>query len=471
MGGGDLNMKKSWHPLLMKNQERVWKEERKAVEERKKTAQLQKELAEERQLQELQRLQAAQGGGRREERVDWLYATPAAGTGMNLEDQEAYLLGKKTVDKLFKEKDEAAAKMAARASQADKDRPGGGFISLQNANTARDTASKIREDPLLAIKQQEQMAYEALMKNPARLKAMQAGELSKEARKLEKEERKRAKQEKRDRKRDRKIIDNEHYDRDADGKRSRHEREFGRSERTEVKDHHHRTRRSSSDRRYVDDRHRSPVRERQRSSQDHRRRRASASPPSHASERYRDRSSRHDSKTPPRRRNFDDDASPAFSPRGDKPNGFERLSPHRRIQRSSSPGRSRREMPPPPPQHRNHNQSHDRALNRQSQTGPSSSSNKLTEARAAKLAQMQAAAKAIHDSRSERLVQLEAEDAERLRFEEAEREQNRIKSGGIGDGTRAKFVREQEKKVFFGEMGLGERVKRSGGVGMVKDAE
>lgn len=68
-------------------------------------------MAEERQLQELQRLQAAQGGGRREERVDWLYATPASGTGMNLEDQEAYLLGKKTVDKLFNEKDEAAAKV------------------------------------------------------------------------------------------------------------------------------------------------------------------------------------------------------------------------------------------------------------------------------------------------------------------------------------------------------------------------
>lgn len=84
---------------------------------------------------------------------------------------------------------------------------------------------------------------------------------------------------------------------------------------------------------------------------------------------------------------------------------------------------------------------------------------------------MQAAAQAIQLSRSERLVELETEDAERLKVEEADRERNRIKSGGVGDGTRAKFVREQEKKVFFGEMGLGERVKRSGGVGMVKDAE
>ena len=35
MGGGDLNMKKSWHPLLLKNQERVWLEEKKAVSTQK----------------------------------------------------------------------------------------------------------------------------------------------------------------------------------------------------------------------------------------------------------------------------------------------------------------------------------------------------------------------------------------------------------------------------------------------------
>jgi hypothetical protein len=31
MGGGDLNMKKSWHPLLLKNQEQVWIKEKEAV--------------------------------------------------------------------------------------------------------------------------------------------------------------------------------------------------------------------------------------------------------------------------------------------------------------------------------------------------------------------------------------------------------------------------------------------------------
>ena len=41
-----------------------------------------------------------------------------------------------------------------------------------NANSIRDLASKIREDPLLAIKKQEQKAYEELMKNPKRLKEL-----------------------------------------------------------------------------------------------------------------------------------------------------------------------------------------------------------------------------------------------------------------------------------------------------------
>lgn len=37
---------------------------------------------------------------------------------------------------------------------------------MQNANSARDTAAKIREDPLLAIKQQEQAAMAALANRP-----------------------------------------------------------------------------------------------------------------------------------------------------------------------------------------------------------------------------------------------------------------------------------------------------------------
>jgi len=155
-------MKKSWHPLLMKNQERVWLEEKKALEERKKLDQLRKEKEEERQLQELQRLQEEQTGRKRTEKLEWMYATPATGSGANSNDLEDYLLGKKRVDKILVG-DENQALGASHKS----------FIAVQHANTVRDTAAKVREDPLFMIKQQEQAALQALRDNPLRLKEMQ----------------------------------------------------------------------------------------------------------------------------------------------------------------------------------------------------------------------------------------------------------------------------------------------------------
>ncbi len=114
MGGGDLNMKKSWHPLLHSNQERVWKREQEVLAERKKTQELQKELAQERAVQELQRLQAEAGGkAAKEARVEWMYAAPAEGNGPNAEELEQYLLGKKRVDKLLKGNEEKVSAIGA----------------------------------------------------------------------------------------------------------------------------------------------------------------------------------------------------------------------------------------------------------------------------------------------------------------------------------------------------------------------
>jgi hypothetical protein len=160
MGGGDLNMKKSWHPLLQKNQERVWQEENRARDERKRIEQKRKEIAEERQLQELQRLQESQGGKPRQERLDWMYAAPSSGGQGTSESMEQYLLGKKTVDQLLKGDETEKLKRGAET----------GFIATQNANSVVDTRNKILNDPLLAIKKQEQRQFEELMNNPLRLK-------------------------------------------------------------------------------------------------------------------------------------------------------------------------------------------------------------------------------------------------------------------------------------------------------------
>lgn len=63
--------------------------------------QLRKEKEEERQLQELQRMQEEQTGKKRQEKLEWMYATPATGSGANANELEEYLLGKKRVDKIL----------------------------------------------------------------------------------------------------------------------------------------------------------------------------------------------------------------------------------------------------------------------------------------------------------------------------------------------------------------------------------
>ncbi|KAG5514018.1 hypothetical protein PMAC_000640 [Pneumocystis sp. 'macacae'] len=161
MGGGDLNMKKSWHPLLIRNQEKVWMEEKKALEERKRIEQIKKEIEEERQLQELQKLQEASGGKKRVERLDWMYAAPHLSSDLRTtEEMEAYLLGRKRIDDILKE-DTSKLENGKQP-----------FIASQNANTVRDIQNKVREDPLFAIKKQEQAQYEAIRNNPIKLRQL-----------------------------------------------------------------------------------------------------------------------------------------------------------------------------------------------------------------------------------------------------------------------------------------------------------
>jgi hypothetical protein len=163
--GGDLNLKKSWHPVLMSNQRRVWEEEKKALDERKRTDQRIKELKEERAKEEIQNKLEAAGSRKRVDRVDWMYQGPSSGQAGTTEEMEGYLLGKRRIDGLLKGNDNKKLEKAASEES---------FMALQHANTLRDTASKIREDPMLAIKRQEQAAYEAMMNDPVKRRQMLA---------------------------------------------------------------------------------------------------------------------------------------------------------------------------------------------------------------------------------------------------------------------------------------------------------
>ncbi|KAI9738010.1 MAG: RNA-splicing factor [Cirrosporium novae-zelandiae] len=273
--GGDLNLKKSWHPLLLKNQRRVYDEEVKAIEERKKIQQIQKEREEERVTQELQRQLEAAGGKKSLNRVDWMYNGPANGSTGTTEEMEGYLLGKRRIDGLIKGNELAEPKSTMPSTEDS-------FIT-----NSRDLALKIREDPMLAIKKQEQAAYENFMSDPSRARKLMEMEASN-------------KKERRDR------AD----DREEGRRRHRHH-------------HHHKPHHSS-----FQQRSRSPTRHRSRS------------PYRHSSSSYRDRDSK-------RRRTYDDAPS---RKEDDIPRRREDDTPRRKQYdgpgRRDSPPRRRSPSPP-----------------------------------------------------------------------------------------------------------------------------
>jgi len=210
--GGDLNLKKSWHPVLMSNQKKVWAEENKALEERKKTEQVLRERAEERQIQELQMLQEAAGGKKRVDRVDWMYSGPSNGQAGTTEEMEGYLLGKRRLDGLVKRDPTEALKKNGAPDAA---------MAAQGVSTARDTAIKVKNDPMLAIKMQEQAAYEAMMSDPTKRRQLLkiAGQDSTEDREKERRHRRHRHREDRD---DRSSKRRRYSDEDKHSRRRHH---------------------------------------------------------------------------------------------------------------------------------------------------------------------------------------------------------------------------------------------------------
>lgn len=391
-------MKKSWHPHLLKNQERVWQEEKKALEERKRTDQWRKEREEERQLQELRQLQEAAGGKKVLDRVEFLYSGPSQGMDRTTEEMESYLLGNRRIDSLLKGTDnEKLSKQATESS----------FMSIQNANTVRDTANKIREDPLLAIKRQEQAAYEAFMKDPAKRRQLTAVANGKEKKEKSKDSR--------DKDKDRKHRSHRHRDDD-------HDRDSRRSSRRDKDDE--------------DKNHRRSHHRRQSSSRSHS---SSGAPPRHHKGRVRSRS-------PPRNDSRDY--------RQCRRTGS--LSPDHRfdsVKRRASP--SYRQRSPISRPRDNGNRRANGSLGHRNgdlNAPPAPSAVDPAEERARKLAEMQANADQMNVDRAKRLTELSEKEKAELDKEEAARIHS-SKYGGKGA-----FLSGVNRKA--GDLDLGERVRR-----------
>lgn len=388
--GGDLNLKKSWNPVLQKNQERTWLAEKKALEERKRIDQMMRERQEERQMLEIQQLQEAAGGKKRLNRVDWMYSGPSTGQLGTTEEMEGYLLGKRRIDGLIKGTDNQKLEKSATEDS---------FMALQNANTARDTAAKIREDPMLAIKKQEQAAYEAMMNDPIRRRQL----LQAAGKDIKSEEKDRHSHRHRHR----------HRDRDSDGRRSRH--------------HSSRHGRDNDDRRHRRSRYDSESLSRSRSPVRNSRSRRSPSPSRHSS--YRSRSSHRRDRHSHRERSYSPESSRRdHSPRGggdlDRPDRHDRRRTWHHSSRTDS----------------------------QSQRDTQDSSRSIEEERAAKLAAMQENANDLDRARAERLAAADARDKAEREAEEAARAKT-SKNGGKGA-----FISSINRRA--GELDLSERLQR-----------
>lgn len=318
----------------------------------------------------------------------------------------------------------------------------------------RDTAAKIREDPLLAIKQQEQSAYQALLSNPLRLKAMKEKAGIKE------------KDSKKEKKHKHKHRHHRHHSSEEgmDEPRDRGSRRYPRSPR-EGERHHsysddHRRRRS-----YSPSRSRSPRRDRSPPNIRDRPREQILSPPR---DKYESRVSRRgygDDRdlNRDRHRRLSRSHTPPRRDYRDGPSGL--TPPDNRARQRNSRSRSplpRRERSPTRRMSNAASRSNGRSEPSVSKLPPKDD----TAERMARLAAMTDDANALEAARATRLAALAAAERAEREADDSKRKETFSKNG-TGQGN---FMRDQSKLVYGGSIGLEERLRRGRG-GLVRDID
>ncbi|KAL4648400.1 hypothetical protein GN956_G7234 [Arapaima gigas] len=192
MGGGDLNLKKSWHPQTLKNIERVWKAEQRHEAECRKIEELQKELREERAREEITRYAQETGAvKKKDERLDWMYQGPGGQVS-----REEYLLGRAIDKQITQQYEEPESGPSAQTGLL----PGSIFSPAAQSSTL-DLAAKIREDPLFTIRKHEEEKKRNVLNNPVKMKMIkqmlrQNLEEKKKKRKKEKKDKSKSKKDK-----------------------------------------------------------------------------------------------------------------------------------------------------------------------------------------------------------------------------------------------------------------------------------
>ncbi|XP_047435485.1 pre-mRNA-splicing factor CWC25 homolog [Mugil cephalus] len=189
MGGGDLNLKKSWHPQTMKNIERVWKAEQKYEAERKKIEELQKELKDERAREEMTKYAEETGAiKKKDDRLDWMYQGPAGQVS-----RDEYLLGRPIDKQITDQFEEPESGPSAETGLLP-----GSIFSTNTPASSLDLAAKIREDPLFQIRKREEEKKREVLTNPVKMKKIKEMLRQNLDKKDKKKKRKKEKKEKKD---------------------------------------------------------------------------------------------------------------------------------------------------------------------------------------------------------------------------------------------------------------------------------
>ncbi|XP_060903940.1 pre-mRNA-splicing factor CWC25 homolog [Labrus mixtus] len=187
MGGGDLNLKKSWHPQTMKNIERVWKAEQKHEAERKKIEELQKELKDERTREEMTKYAEESGAiKKKDDRLDWMYQGPAGQVS-----RDEYLMGRPIDKQITDQYEEPESGPSAETGLL----PGSIFNPATPASNL-DLAAKIREDPLFEIRKREEEKKREVLSNPVKMRKIKEMLRQNLGKKEKKKKRKKDKKEK-----------------------------------------------------------------------------------------------------------------------------------------------------------------------------------------------------------------------------------------------------------------------------------
>jgi len=149
---GKMNHNKSWNTQSLKHVELVWKAERKHGEEERKIQALKSEKKKQDQMSELRQLKHESAGTA--ERIDWMYR-PVIGGSAPSSSSEDYLLGKKLAD------DHGANEIKQLATN-----PGSLFLAAEKSVVVdpRDTANKLRDDPLVSMRRLEKETKENIEK-------------------------------------------------------------------------------------------------------------------------------------------------------------------------------------------------------------------------------------------------------------------------------------------------------------------